>query len=157
MPWIQNYGFASPYSSVGKVLIATIEHSFLKWGNPDLFLFIFVIFKYNFTEKTVGFSRIRTWIVGVEGEHADPLTTTTALKNTELLQKNEPKIVWEIVKRNNFLSKPSEVADWTSSQPKPRAPSWRCWGCWSFRRACAGLKAAHQARFRSASRQHGSR
>ena len=30
-------------------------------------------------KKTVGFSEIRTWIVGKEGEHADDLTTTMAL------------------------------------------------------------------------------
>ena len=32
----------------------------------------------NFTEKTVGLSGIQTRIMGVEGKHADPLTTTTA-------------------------------------------------------------------------------
>ena len=32
----------------------------------------------NFTEKTVGFSGIQTRIVGVEGDHAEHLTTTTA-------------------------------------------------------------------------------
>ena len=32
----------------------------------------------NLTEKTVYFSRIRTQIVGIEGEYADYLTTTTA-------------------------------------------------------------------------------
>ena len=32
----------------------------------------------NFTEKTVHFCTIRTLIVGVEGKHADHLTTTTA-------------------------------------------------------------------------------
>ena len=31
----------------------------------------------NCTEKTVGFSGIRTQIVGIKGEHADHLTTTT--------------------------------------------------------------------------------
>ena len=49
-----------------------------KWANPGLFLFIFVLFKHNTIEKTLGFSGIRTRIVGVEGEHADHLTTTTA-------------------------------------------------------------------------------
>ena len=39
-------------------------------------LFIFILFKQIFTEKTVDISRIRTRIVGVEGEHADHLTTT---------------------------------------------------------------------------------
>ena len=41
---------------------------FKKWshlGPP------FVFSNTNFTEKTVGFSWIRTWIVGKEGEHAD--------------------------------------------------------------------------------------
>ena len=45
---------------------------FLKnWANPGLFLFIFVLFNNNFTEKIVDFSGNRTRIVGVEGEHAD--------------------------------------------------------------------------------------
>ena len=34
-------------------------------------------FRTNCTEKTVGFSGIRTQIVGIKGEHADHLTTTT--------------------------------------------------------------------------------
>ena len=46
-------------------------------GPPGLFLFIFVHFKQSFTEKSVGISGIRTRIVGVEGKHANPLTTTT--------------------------------------------------------------------------------
>ena len=41
------------------------------------FLFIFVLFKLTFYRKNVGFSGIRTWIIRVEGEHADHLTTTT--------------------------------------------------------------------------------
>ena len=41
-------------------------------------MFIFVLFKHNLYRKTVGISGIRTRIVGVEGEHADHLTTTTA-------------------------------------------------------------------------------
>ena len=44
---------------------------------PDSF-FIFVLFKHKFTDKTLGFSLIRTRIVGVEGAHSDHLTTTTA-------------------------------------------------------------------------------
>ena len=45
-------------------------------GQPrPLFLFIFVLHYYI---KTVGFRAIWTRIVGVEGEHADHLTTTTA-------------------------------------------------------------------------------
>ena len=41
------------------------------------FLFIFVPFKHKFSRKTLGFSGIRTRIVGIEGKHADHLTTTT--------------------------------------------------------------------------------
>ena len=43
-----------------------------------LFLLIFVLFKYELYRKNCGFSRFRTQIVRVEGEHADHLTTTTA-------------------------------------------------------------------------------
>ena len=55
---------------------------FLKKSGPTpaSFLFIFVLFKHNFTEKTVGFSGIRTRVVRVEGEQADYLTTIRALK-----------------------------------------------------------------------------
>ena len=51
-----------------------VNTTFLKkknWANPGLFLFIFVLFNNNFTEKIVDFSGNRTRIVGVEGEHAD--------------------------------------------------------------------------------------
>ena len=51
---------------------------FFKWANHGLFLFIFILFKHKFYRKTVGVSGIRTEIIGVEGEHADHLTTTTA-------------------------------------------------------------------------------
>ena len=47
-------------------------------GQPRPLFFIFVLFKHQFyRKKTVGFSGIQTLIVGVEGEHADHLTTTT--------------------------------------------------------------------------------
>ena len=39
--------------------------------------FCLIFFKQNVSLKTVGFSRIRTWMIRVEGEHADYLTTTT--------------------------------------------------------------------------------
>ena len=39
----------------------------------------------NFTEKSVGVSSIRTWIIGVEGELADHLNTTTAPKRVYAL------------------------------------------------------------------------
>ena len=47
-------------------------------GQPRLFLFIFVRFNHKLYRKTVGISGIGTRIVGVEGEHADHLTITTA-------------------------------------------------------------------------------
>ena len=60
-------------------------HSFLKLDNPASFC-LFPFFSYtNFTEKTVGFSGIRTRIVRVEGKHADHLTTTTARKRFSLM------------------------------------------------------------------------
>ena len=39
---------------------------------------LFVLLKHTFFRKTGGFIGIRTRIVGVEGERADHLTTTTA-------------------------------------------------------------------------------
>ena len=48
-------------------------------GHPRPFLFVyFRSFQTIYRIKTVDFSGIRTQIVGVEGEHADHLTTTTA-------------------------------------------------------------------------------
>ena len=51
--------------------------SFFNWANHGLFCLFSVFPNTNFTEKTIGFSGIRTRIVRVEGEHADHLTTTT--------------------------------------------------------------------------------
>ena len=63
---------------------------FKKNGQPRPLFCLFSFFtNTNLTEKTVGVRRIRTQIVGVEGKHADHLTTTTAqprLFNTVLLQ-----------------------------------------------------------------------
>ena len=53
---------------------------FLKNGlTPASFCLFSFCSNRNFTEKTVGVSRIQTWIVRVESNHADHLTTTTAL------------------------------------------------------------------------------
>ena len=49
----------------------------------------------TFQKKLVGFSEIRTRIVGVEGKHADHLTTTTAQLILYLLleyEKNKNKL-----------------------------------------------------------------
>ena len=56
-----------------------IPSMFKNGPTPASLLFIFVFIKHNLYRKTVGVSGIRTRIVGVEGEHADHLTTTTAL------------------------------------------------------------------------------
>ena len=54
----------------------TLSYSFLNGPTPASFrLFLFFSDTF-FTEKTVGFCRIWTRIVGVEGKHADHLTTT---------------------------------------------------------------------------------
>ena len=46
--------------------------------NEQSILVNFSSFQKQILQKTVGFSGIQTQIVGVEGEHADHLTTTTA-------------------------------------------------------------------------------
>ena len=58
-----------------------LQNLVFKWANPGLFLFIFVHYKHKFYRKAVGFSRIRTRNVEVEGEHADHLNTTAVLQN----------------------------------------------------------------------------
>ena len=42
-------------------------------------LFLFSFFQTIYWIKTVEFSRIRTRIIGVEGDHTDHLTATTAI------------------------------------------------------------------------------
>ena len=86
------------------------ENWFLKWANPGPFLFVFVLFKHKFYRKTACFSRIRTRIVRVEGEHADHLTTTTALKIVfTLITGSTPRTY--IVKSVKF----------------PSIPRWKIW------------------------------
>ena len=57
-------------------------------GQPGFFLFIFVLLKHKFYKQNVGFSKNRTRIFGVEDEHADNLTTTTALYTLSCEQTN---------------------------------------------------------------------
>ena len=52
----------------------------LKMGRPGLFYLIFFFPGLNFIEKNCRLKQDSTLIVGVEGEHADHLTTTTAPK-----------------------------------------------------------------------------
>ena len=51
---------------------------FLKWGNPGLFWFIFVLFKHNFYRKNCKCHPDSNSDDDIEGEHSDHLTTTTA-------------------------------------------------------------------------------
>ena len=53
---------------------------FLKMGQPGLFFYFRSFQTQILQKKTVGFSGIRTRIVGLEGDHADHLTTTTAMR-----------------------------------------------------------------------------
>ena len=55
-----------------------LKLAFLNCTNPGLYLFIFILFKCKFYRKTVGFSGVRSRIVGIEGKHADHLTTITS-------------------------------------------------------------------------------
>ena len=66
-------------------------------GQPRPLFCLFSFFSNtHFTEKTVGFCWIRTRFVGVEGNHADHLTTTTAdskhFKIDNRATKNKHKI-----------------------------------------------------------------
>ena len=68
----------------GMTTLSTVPHRFpfydyfLKNGPTPASFCLFSFFSIiNFTEKTVGFSGIRTRIVRLEGEFADHLTTTT--------------------------------------------------------------------------------
>ena len=54
-------------------------------GQPRPFCLFSFFLRTNFKEKTVGYSGIRTRMVGVEGEHADHLTTTAAQLLSTLL------------------------------------------------------------------------
>ena len=63
--------------------------------------FIFVLFKLDLREKLQALSRNRTRIIGVEGEHADHSTTTSALQYYKVnfvnslfaIYKHQPKMI----------------------------------------------------------------
>ena len=74
---------------------------FKKMGQPRPLLFIFVLFNNNFMRKFIDLSGIRTRIVGVEGEHADHLTTTTAQTFTNTLKASS--ILRGRVRKKQFL------------------------------------------------------
>ena len=49
---------------------------------PTSFCLFSFLFRQQFYRKILDFSGIWTWIVGVEGEHANHFTTTTTAKNS---------------------------------------------------------------------------
>ena len=55
-----------------------LQRTFLSGPAPASFCLFSFFSHTNFIEKTVGIRGIQTRIIGVEGEHADHLTTTTA-------------------------------------------------------------------------------
>ena len=66
-------------SSVVNLINALPTIKIVKYGPTQVSFCSFLFFSNtNFTGKTEDFSGIQTRIVGVEGEHADHLTTTTA-------------------------------------------------------------------------------
>ena len=76
------------------------SYSLFKWAKHGLCFLFFVLFNNNFNRRLTG---IRTRIVGVKGEHADPVTTTTANRSLSLsLSKKrsrqspfiEKKVLW---------------------------------------------------------------
>ena len=67
------HGYAAGNRSMSQTM------ALLKWANPGLFFVYFRSFQTPILhKKTVGFSAIQTRIVGIESEHGDHLTTTTA-------------------------------------------------------------------------------
>ena len=64
--------------NLNETIVNKYLNLFLKWAIPGLFFVYVHSFQTKYSRKTAGFSWIRTQIVGIEGEHADHLTTTTA-------------------------------------------------------------------------------
>ena len=68
------------YFFVLEIFLTHFSYScFFKMGHSRPLFVYFHSFQTQYYRKTLGFSGIRTRIVGVEGEHADHLTTTMAL------------------------------------------------------------------------------
>ena len=69
-------------------------------GQPRPLLVYFRSFQQQFYRKIVDLSGIRTRIVGVEGEHADHLTTTTAQVRALLIEI----YYWSLVGLVHFMT-----------------------------------------------------
>ena len=80
-------------------------------GQPRPLFVYFRSFQQQFYRKIVDHSGIRTRIVGVEGEHADHLTTTTALPNYIFVCGRSPKTL-ELLEFLLFLLLRSDYVDY---------------------------------------------
>ena len=98
--------------------ICTFEAVFKSGPTPTSFCWFSLFLNAKFTEKTVGFSGIRTQIVAVEGEHADHLTTTTAQLPMKQLHRQLIKLPHYIsfVFAGNALSKKTRLLWWLNYQ-----------------------------------------
>ena len=56
---------------------------FKQWAFVVSFSFISVLFKRVYNLRIVDLSRIQTWIIAVEGVHADHLTTTATTDSND--------------------------------------------------------------------------
>ena len=87
----QNIGGGSKAFKIleGEVICIVDFFFFKKSGPTPASVRLFLVFSStNFTENTLGFIRIQTRIV--EGEHADHLTTTTALSVISCIKNTCP-------------------------------------------------------------------
>ena len=77
------------------------SYSLFKWAKHGLCFLFFVLFNNNFNRRLTG---IRTRIVGVKGEHADPFTTTTANRS---LSFKETITTVPIHRKKSFVTRAS--------------------------------------------------
>ena len=86
------------HESIVRPGLADLQYFFKNGPSPAsfcIFLLILVHFNVNFYRKIADYSGIRTRIVGVEGECADHLTSTTTAPFTRLLfKKFTLKFLW---------------------------------------------------------------
>ena len=91
---------------------------FFKMGHPRPLFVYFRSFQTIYRIKTVDFSGIRTRIIGIEGEHADHLTSTIALISA----------VWKGTFRSIVLGTCKSVENDTTLT----LSNWRLQKCWSW-------------------------
>ena len=91
-------------------------------NGPAPFQFIVILFIHEIYRKTVGFSGIRTRIVGVKGAHADHLTTTSRLPGLfylghMMLRPPSIAIVWPVMKDAESDARKAIIAATSSTLP----------------------------------------